>query len=212
MQQSDAGIRDMYLTFVAQHHNPITGTNSTIELLPGGNSKEVLSLRDFRLFANALAYHYTLEPIQNYITAFKKGLTTLIPQRWISFFDASELQHLISGKRGAMDIDQLERYTKYSNGYHAGHWTIQLFWAVVRQFTPQQQAKLLKFVTSCSRPPLLGFQLLEPPFCIHQKTTPGLPSATTCVNQLKLPPYSDMEEMHSKLLYAIESESGFELS
>jgi len=119
---------------------------------------------------------------------------------------------LISGQRGALDLNEMRQNTKYSNGYYEEHLTIRLFWAVLEQFTPEEQAKLLKFVTSCSRPPLLGFKSLDPPFCIHQKTTPGLPSATTCVNQLKLPPYNDFDEMKAKLLYAIESESGFELS
>jgi len=39
-----------------------------------------------------------------------------------------------------------------------------------------------------------------------------LPTASTCMNFLKLPEYSDIEIMRSKLLYAIESGAGFELS
>ena len=41
---------------------------------------------------------------------------------------------------------------------------------VVEGFDAQQLAALLKFVTSCSRPPLGGFQFLVPPFTIHQVT------------------------------------------
>ena len=38
---------------------------------------------------------------------------------------------------------------------------------VVEGFDAKQLAALLKFVTSCSRPPLGGFQFLVPPFTIH---------------------------------------------
>ena len=33
------------------------------------------------------------------------------------------------------------------------------FWSVVSSFNDDQRRKLLKFVTSCSRPPLLGFKV-----------------------------------------------------
>lgn len=33
------------------------------------------------------------------------------------------------------------------------------FWRVVSEFTDTQKRQLLKFVTSCSRPPLLGFKV-----------------------------------------------------
>ena len=39
-----------------------------------------------------------------------------------------------------------------------------------------------------------------------------LPTASTCMNLLKLPIIKDEQKLREKLLYAIESESGFELS
>ena len=39
-----------------------------------------------------------------------------------------------------------------------------------------------------------------------------LPTASTCVNLLKLPDYQNKEIMREKLLYAINTESGFDLS
>lgn len=44
-------------------------------------------------------------------------------------------------------------------GYSATHPVIQIFWEVVEGFTDEEKRKLLKFVTSCSRPPLLGFKV-----------------------------------------------------
>lgn len=54
---------------------------------------------------------------------------------------------------------------------------------------------------------------LDPPFCIQNAgDTDRLPSASTCMNLLKLPAFNSKEQMKEKLLYAIESNSGFELS
>lgn len=47
------------------------------------------------------------------------------------------------------------------------HPTIARFWDVLAEFDETQRRQLLKFVTSCSRPPLLGFKNLHPPFCVH---------------------------------------------
>lgn len=37
----------------------------------------------------------------------------------------------------------------------------------LRSFSPEDQGAFLRFVTSVSRGPLLGFRYLEPPLCIQ---------------------------------------------
>ncbi|ELV09550.1 Ubiquitin-protein ligase E3B [Tupaia chinensis] len=77
-----------------------------------------------------------------------------------------------------------------------------------------------QFVTSCSRPPLLGFAYLKPPFSIRcvevsdDQREPGgrLPTSSTCFNLLKLPNYSKKSVLREKLRYAISMNTGFELS
>lgn len=106
-----------------------------------------------------------------------------------------------------------------AGGYHEEHPVIITLWETLRGFTPQQQRQFLKFVTSCSRAPLLGFAYLEPQVCVQmsggmlqQGSTQRLPTAATCMNLLKLPPYRTVKEMREKLLYAISAGAGFELS
>ncbi len=108
---------------------------------------------------------------------------------------------------------------------------MQWFWEIIDEMTVDQQQKFLRFMTSCSRQPLLGFKSLAPLPCIHQVrlseedyVTDGdygkaqeevhvrLPTSATCMNLLKLPNYRTKELMKAKLLYAIESGAGFELS
>ncbi|KAK6044738.1 HECT-domain protein [Cooperia oncophora] len=106
------------------------------------------------------------------------------------------------------------------------------------QFIIIRAMSVVKFVTSCSRPPLLGFSYLEPPFSIRcvevsddqdqgdtlgsvvrgflalkkSQSSSRLPTASTCFNLLKLPNYNKKSVLLSKLRYAIHSETGFELS
>jgi len=111
----------------------------------------------------------------------------------------------------------------YAGGYHPSQTIIQWLWDVVEEMTPDQQRKFLKFMTSCSRQPLLGFRSLTPLPCIQQirlnegeETMNGhqlrLPTSATCMNLLKLPNYGSRELLKTKLLYAIEAGAGFELS
>ena len=104
-------------------------------------------------------------------------------------------------------------------------------WRVVADFSHEDRALLLKFVTSCSKPPLLGFKYLQPPFTVQcvsgdggetpsvlaffgmgRNETQRLPTASTCFNLLKLPNFKSRAVLRERLLYAIRSASGFELS
>ena len=59
---------------------------------------------------------------------------------------------------------------------------------------------------------------LEPQFCIQMAgsmldpSPERLPTAATCMNLLKLPPYRSAKAMHDKLLYAVRSAHSFDLS
>lgn len=74
-------------------------------------------------------------------------------------FSNHEVQVLISGAEVPVDIEDLKNHTNYVGGYSPEDPAINLFWTVVNDFTDEQKTKLLKFVTSCSRPPLLGFKV-----------------------------------------------------
>ena len=48
---------------------------------------------------------------------------------------------------------------------------LRCIWQVLRDFDASQRAAMLKFATSCSRAPLLGFKWVTPLFCIHKVTS-----------------------------------------
>ena len=73
-------------------------------------------------------------------------------------FSHRELQVLISGADHEINVTQLRQFTIYGSGYDDQHPTVVAFWEVFEEMTEAQKRKLLKFVTSCSKPPLLGFK------------------------------------------------------
>ncbi len=103
-------------------------------------------------------------------------------------FNQQEVQILIGGVDTPIDIADLQQQTNYGGLYDADHPTIHFFWNVVESFDQEQKKNLLRFVTSCSRPPLLGFRELVPNFSIRDAGDDQyrLPTSSTCVNLLKV--------------------------
>jgi hypothetical protein len=145
--------------------------------------------------------------------AFLSGLHQVIPQAWLKLFDENELLLLICGTETQLNVDDMAAHVVYEGGYNAQSPTIQLFWQVIKSMTPQEQKQLLKFITSSSRPPLLGFKYLHPPICIRKSNdTQRLPSSSTCINLLKLPAYTTKQVLKQKLMTAIQEAQTFELT
>ncbi|XP_011312872.1 ubiquitin-protein ligase E3C [Fopius arisanus] len=182
------------------------------ELKPKGSQIPVTN--DNRIeYIHLMADYKLNKEIRPQCFAFKQGIANVIPLEWLQMFNNKEMQVLISGAQIPVDVDDLKMHTNYTGGYAPDHPTITAFWRVVEGFTNKQKGQLLKFVTSCSRPPLLGFKELDPPFCIqHAGTIDRLPTSSTCMNLLKLPEFLDESTLREKLLYAIQAGAGFELS
>ena len=72
---------------------------------------------------------------------------------------------------------------------------------------------LLLYITSCSRPPTLGFGAMKPKICVSRNHDANhLPTANTCMNVLNLPNYKNKVVLRKKLLYAINAKAGFEFA
>jgi ubiquitin-protein ligase E3 C len=84
--------------------------------------------------------------------AFFDGLSDIIDPKWLRMFDQSELQQLIGGEETPIDIDDLRAHTVV-HGFPVDD-TLRMFWKVVKDFNQGEKKALLRFVTSCSRPPL----------------------------------------------------------
>lgn len=211
LKSYEGDVEELGLNFTVVNNE--LGEAQVVELKFGGKDIPVTS-------ANRIAYIHLVadyrlnRQIRQHCLAFRQGLANVVSLEWLRMFDQQEIQVLISGAQVPISLEDLKSFTNYSGGYSADHPVIKVFWRVVEGFTDEEKRKLLKFVTSCSRPPLLGFKELYPAFCIHHggSDLERLPTASTCMNLLKLPEFPDETLLRSKLLYAIECAAGFELS
>jgi ubiquitin-protein ligase E3 C len=205
-----SNVKDLDLNFAINSNQ--FGQTETVELKPGG--KDILVTNDNKIeYIHLLADYKLNKQINEQVKAFRNGISNIINLDLLRLFNFNELQSLISGPNDSIDVDDWKRNTIYAGLYNPDHVVIVNFWNIVESFTEDQKRKLLKFATSRSKPPLFGFQNLIPNFAIHSSgDQERLPSASTCLNLLKLPPIEDIQTLKEKLICAIESDSGFELS
>ncbi|GFR45588.1 hypothetical protein Agub_g6983 [Astrephomene gubernaculifera] len=246
VKRYEGDVSELGLTFAAS--TDFFGCPTTHELLPGG--AEVAVTNDSRLlYCHLLADWHLTGKLGTTAAAFARGLFAVIPQASLRLFNPREFNQLLSGAADSyttpssslsspstslvprppgpapLDVADMRRWTRYSGGYSPESPTVRHFWRVVSELSAGEQAALLRFVTSCSRPPLGGFRYLNPPLTLHQvdcdagvfaalggRDVSRLPSASTCYNMLKLPNYRRAATLREKLLYSISSGAGFELS
>ncbi|KDN51329.1 HECT-domain-containing protein [Tilletiaria anomala UBC 951] len=188
------------------------GVQHTTELVPGGSSIAVT--RENRLSYIYRVSHYRLTAqIARQCRAFFNGLSEMIDPRWLRMMNREELRVIVSGADQPIDIDDLKANTVLA-GYHEKDLAVEYFWNALATFDDTARRALLKFVTSCPSPPLLGFSQLNPKFAIQHSSDDSsrLPTASTCINLLKLPRYTSQGQCLEKLRYAIQANSGFDLS
>ncbi|TYH50601.1 hypothetical protein ES332_D10G217500v1 [Gossypium tomentosum] len=211
--KGDISELELYFVIVNNEY----GEQTEEELLPGGKNIHVTN-ENVITFIHLVSNHRLNFQIRQQSSHFLRGFQQLMQKDWIDMFNEHELQLLISGSLDSLDVDDLRCHTNYAGGYH-GHYVIDMFWEVLKSFSLENQKKFLKFVTGCSRGPLLGFKYLEPLFCIQraagsasEEALDRLPTSATCMNLLKLPPYRSKEQLEAKLMYAINADAGFDLS
>lgn len=221
-RMSSKEINELGLTFELTTLSEEGKGSRTAELISGGSNIPVTKENAVR-YAYLVAHRRLNVETSAQTNAFLNGFRDLIPASWVRLFSPYELQKVISGDDTVkgIDVEGLKKVMQYSGGYHPSQPIMQWFWEVIDEMTPKQQRQFLKFVTSCSRQPLLGFRALVPLPCVqqirlseHEKNSDGakLPTASTCMNLLKLPNYTSKQTLQTKLLLSIEACAGFELS
>ena len=233
----EGDVTDLGLTF--SFDQDVMGQLVTHELVPGGKGINVTNNNRIG-YIHSIAQFRMHTQIKKQVAAFAKGFRALISPEWLNLFSPPEVIRLISGDNSPLDLKDLRKHTHYYGGFHDSHRVIIWLWDILeKDFDIRERALFLKFVTSCSKPPLLGFQHLEPPFSIRcvevgddedtgdtvgsvlrgflalkgrRDPVNRLPTASTCFNLLKLPNYQKRSTLREKLRYAVLSNTGFELS
>lgn len=190
------------------------GKTAEVDLIPGGRSIPVTDANK-HAYVQLVAKYHLVDRLRPQARAFVNGIAKCLDLAHFALFDEPELQHMISGADDAFDLQDLINHTRYEGFIQPlDSRLISRFWSVVKTLSYQDQARLLKFATSCERPPPLGFANLQPPFTIRKVSDAAdrLPTASTCFNTLKLPVYPSAAVLKTKLLTSIRAEAGFDLS
>lgn len=198
--------------------SPTETRQVTRELRPSGASISVTNENRLVYISYMARHRLQIQP-QLQTSAFLRGLGTIISPSWLNMFNQSELQTLVGGASSEISVSDLRANTQYGGLYAIGddgleHPCVQMFWKVLQGLEDGDRKKVLKFVTSTPRAPLLGFGNLNPKFSIRDSGNDQtrLPSTSTCVNLLKLPVYKEEEVLRERLMYSVNAGAGFNLS
>jgi ubiquitin-protein ligase E3 C len=207
---NSTGVESLGLTFSIS--TTTLGHAEDVDLIPNGRNIPVTK-DNLTQYLHVVANFRTNLQLQRHTSAFIDGIKCVIPLAWLKMFDPYELNTLISGSKTGFDVSDLYQHTVYGGGYHDRTPAVQWLWQLLQQMDAEDLGRFLMFITSCSRPPLLGFKTLYPQFCIHMvPDATRLPTAATCANLLKLPNYGSFEVLQQKVTQAIRAECGFDLS
>ncbi|KAK9238898.1 hypothetical protein V1525DRAFT_399815 [Lipomyces kononenkoae] len=186
--------------------------NITVELIRNGAHVAVTAANRLQYIHEVANYKLNKE-LYRQTQAFLFGMNDLLSPTWLVMFSPNEMQTLVGGAALPIDIEDWKKNTVYG-GFYEKDPTITYFWEVIEELNDEDVRSVLKFVTSVSRAPLQGFSSLKPSFTIRESglAQDRLPTASTCVNMLKLPRYVTKETLKSKLMFAVTAGAGFDLS
>ncbi|OIW25863.1 HECT-domain-containing protein [Coniochaeta ligniaria NRRL 30616] len=146
---------------------------------------------------------------------FKRGFFTVCGGNALSLFRPEEIELLVRGSDEALDIASLKAVAVYENwgGTDTANSepTVRWFWDTFAAASPQDQRKLLLFITGSDRIPAMGAASLQIRIACHGEDTGRYPTARTCFNSLLLYRYRDRARLERLLWTAVRESEGFGL-
>ncbi|XP_062853557.1 itchy E3 ubiquitin protein ligase a [Trichomycterus rosablanca] len=190
----------------------VLGEVTTHDLKPDGGNIQVTE-ENKEEYIRLVAEWRLSRRVEEQTQAFLEGFNEVLPQQYLQYFDAKELEVMLCGMQ-EIDIADWQKNTIYRH-YARGSKQIIWFWQFVKEMDNEKRMRLFQFVTGTCRFPVGGFANLmgsngPQKFCIEKVGKENwLPRSHTCFNRLDLPPYKSYEQLKEKLMFAIEETEGF---
>lgn len=212
-------IEDLCLTFT------LPGTEN-IELVRNGHKKEVTE-SNMKEFVRSTLNCLFNDSVKLQVNAFRKGLNNVFKMEALKCFLFEELEGLISGEDSHSHKGLLKWNKKTlmenvipDHGYNIASQTFLYFIDYMEGLDKEELRNFLMFITGSPRLPLGGLKSLRPHLTVVKRTCDEgedpdnfLPSVMTCQNYVKLPEYSSLEVLRTKMNYAVkEGVNSFNLS
>uniref|UniRef100_A0A4W6EAN4 E3 ubiquitin-protein ligase n=1 Tax=Lates calcarifer TaxID=8187 RepID=A0A4W6EAN4_LATCA len=208
----DNNIEECGLEMFFSVDKEILGEVTTHELKPDGGNIQVTE-ENKEEYIRLVAEWRLSRGVEEQTQAFFEGFNEVLPQQYLHYFDAKELEVMLCGMQ-EIDLVDWQRNTIYRH-YARSSKQILWFWQFVKEMDNEKRMRLLQFVTGTCRLPVGGFADLmgsngPQKFCIEKVGKDNwLPRSHTCFNRLDLPPYKSYEQLKEKLMFAIEETEGF---
>uniref|UniRef100_A0A667ZEN4 E3 ubiquitin-protein ligase n=1 Tax=Myripristis murdjan TaxID=586833 RepID=A0A667ZEN4_9TELE len=208
----DNNIEECGLEMFFSVDKEILGEVTTHELKPDGGNIQVTE-ENKEEYIRLVAEWRLSRGVEEQTQAFFEGFNEVLPQQYLQYFDAKELEVMLCGMQ-EIDLVDWQRNTIYRH-YARSSKQILWFWQFVKEMDNEKRMRLLQFVTGTCRLPMGGFADLmgsngPQKFCIEKVGKENwLPRSHTCFNRLDLPPYKSYEQLKEKLMFAIEETEGF---
>uniref|UniRef100_A0A8C5A7P5 HECT-type E3 ubiquitin transferase n=1 Tax=Gadus morhua TaxID=8049 RepID=A0A8C5A7P5_GADMO len=208
----DNDIEECCLEMYFSVDKEILGEITTHDLKEGGGDIQVTE-ENKEEYIRLVAEWRLSRGVEEQTQAFFEGFNEILPQQYLQYFDAKELEVMLCGMQ-EIDLADWQRNTILRH-YARGAKQINWFWQLMKEMDNEKRMRLLQFVTGTCRLPVGGFADLmgsngPQKFCIERVGRENwLPRSHTCFNRLDLPPYKSYEQLKEKLMFAIEETEGF---
>lgn len=194
----------------------ITSTNTDVELVAGGSTLTVTNSKKADWLRSSL-HHKLVASIEQQAAAFREGLLDVVPADPLEWFSASELQELWGGH--AISDEMLAEWQAATRIDGSVEQEARWFFTWLATQSQEKRADVLAFITGSSAVPTEGFtDRMANPMRIDRDENPRvvkghlMPTAATCFNLLRLPPWSSQDAMCQALPVALEWGAGFGLA
>ena len=190
------------------------GHADTVPLCPGGDKRTVTNAN--REEYVSLYIRYLLDTsVSRQFEPFKRGFYTVCGCNALGLFRPEEIELLVRGSDEPLDVASLRLAASYENWPSQNPLenepTIKWLWALLAEAPPQDQRRLLVFVTGSDRIPATGPASLSIRVLCLGDDTGRFPTARTCFNTLTLYRYASKEAMRARLWRAVNESEGFGL-
>lgn len=202
----DLLLKNLTISFV------LPGTD--YELIPNG-SNILVGSSNVHDYVSSVLNQFVGQGVTSQIKSFITGFSEVFQYSSLLMLTPNELVSMFGCFEEDWRSETLYSYMKAEHGYRMDSSTIHDLISIMQDLDGKQRRKFTQFITGSPKLPLGGFKSLNPHLTVVLKhaedgLTPDqcLPSVMTCSNYLKLPKYSNIEVMRSRILQAIDEGSG----
>ena len=207
------------------------GSIETVPLIPNGEDTPVTTSNRHE-FVDLYVRYLLDTAVSRQFEPFKRGFFTVCGGNALSLFRPEEIELLVRGSDEPLDVSSIRAVAVYdgwtdprsgtaiphpdadvgpSDSPHPAVPVVRWFWESFQHASPQNQRRLLGFITGSDRIPATGAANLIVRISCAGQDEARFPTARTCFNRLALQWYRRRETLERKLWEAVKGSEGFGL-